>query len=160
MAISGSWGFTNTTASLHDLIPVVIDTASKYAVTTDTVGKTVIRNVTSPQDQEEVITYQGQDIKKVVQTLKNSNPPRNEAGRTINVKLEAKKRLTSSTDDTFVVDLPVSIDLTFRFTKSQYLTSSDLELLLTRMIGALRDSDDSGNTRLDNLMLGQYNPNN
>jgi hypothetical protein len=160
MAISGSWGFTNTSSSLHDVTPVVIDTTTKYAVVSDTVGKTVIRNVTSPIDQEEVITYQGQDVKKVVQTRSNVNPPKNEGGRTINVKLEAKKRLTSSTDDAFVVDLPVSIDLTFRFTKSQYIDASDLTMLLTRIIGSLYDSDDSGNTRLDNLMLGQYNPNN
>jgi hypothetical protein len=159
MAISGSWGVQNTTPASHSLTPILIETDKDYAVVSDGTGKTVVRNVTSPQDQEEFITYQGQDLSRVVQSRRNTNPPKSEAGRSINIKLEGKKRLSSSTDDSFIVDLPVSVDLTFRYTVSQYIDSSDLLAVLYRLLGSLYDSDDSGNTRLDNLMVGQYNPN-
>lgn len=160
MAIVSSWGFTNATAASHDVTPVLIDTAAKYAVTTDAPGKCVIKNITSPIDQVEVITYQAQDIDRVSQSENNAHPPMVKAGRSINVKLEAKKRLTSTTDDTFVQDLPVSVGITFKFVKNSEVNSADLLTLLSRAIGALFDSDDSGNSRIDNMMLMQLNPNN
>jgi hypothetical protein len=160
MAITGSYGFTNNTDATHDITPILIVTATDYAVTTDEAGKCVIKNITSPIDQVEVITFQGSDWPSAVkQTETNAHPASVQSSRSCNVKVEMKKRLTSSVDDTFVVDLPITCDISFRFIKNQYITKNDLLMALRRAVGALFDSDDSGNTRLDNMMMMQFNPN-
>jgi hypothetical protein len=160
MAITGSYGFTNNSDATHAITPKLIDTTTDYAVITDEAGKCVIKNITSPIDQVEVITFQGADWPQAVkQTETNAHPSDVQASRSCNVKVELKKRLSSSVDDTYIVDLPVSCDITFRFIKNQYITKDDLLLALYRAAGSLYDSDDSGNTRLDNMMMMQFNPN-
>lgn len=159
MAIVDSFGFTNNTDAAHGVIPKLINASADYAVTEDTAGKCIIKNITSPIDQVEVITFQGQDVNQIRQSEVNAHPSNVQSGRSINVKLEAKKRLTSTNDDSFIVDLPITCDITFRFVKNSYITSADLTLILKRAIGALYDSDDSGNSRIDNMMMMQFNPN-
>jgi hypothetical protein len=117
-----------------------------------------MKNTTSPIDQQEVITYQASDISIVQQTDKNLYPPKVVEGRVITVKLEEKLRLTSSTDDTFMVDLPVNCNVTFRFTKSQYITEALLKGLLARLVGALQSETD-GSSRIGKMMRMQLNPN-
>lgn len=158
-SISASWGFTNTTDATHGVTPKLIDMSTKYACRKSSDNYARMYNTTSPTDQTEVIIYQGDDISKVNQTLPNLYPPKVQKGRSFNVTVEAKKRLSSSDDPTFCVDLPVNVGISFRFVQSQYITSSDLKAILLRAVGALFDSDDSGNDRIDNLMVGQYNPN-
>lgn len=155
MAISKAWGFTNNTDSTYKLTPKVIDPAS-YALTTDDPGKCVLKNTTSPIDQVEVLTYQASDIKAVNQTEKNMYPPQVEDGRTVTVKLEDKIRLTSSVDDTFMVDLPVSCNISWRFTKNAQVSASDLFLMLARVVGACQTT--AGTSLIGNLMVMDLNP--
>lgn len=159
MAITGSFGWTNNTDSSNNVTPILIDMFHNYAITEDTAGKCVAKNITTPIDQSEVITYQGQDVNVIKQSEVNAHPAQVQSGRQINVKVETKKRLSSSVDDSFIQDLPVTCDITFRFIKNQYITKDDLILVLRRAIGALYDSDDKGGTRLDNMMMMQFNPN-
>lgn len=157
MAIAYSWGFTNNSDSSYTLTPKKVE-PSYYAVTVDDPGKCIMKNTTSPIDQQEVITYQASDISIVQQTDKNLYPPKVVEGRVITVKLEEKLRLTSSTDDTFMVDLPVNCNVTFRFTKSQYITEALLKGLLARLVGALQNETD-GSSRIGKMMRMQLNPN-
>lgn len=159
MAITANWGFTNNTDSTHVVTPKVMDTASSFAVVTDDPGKCVLKNTTCPIDQVEVLTYMASDIATVNQTDKNLYPPRVQDGRAVTVKLEDKLRLSSSVDDTFIVDLPGSVNVTWRFTKSKYMTAEHLLLLFQRLAGAIQDDLNSGSSRLGDLMMMQLNPN-
>jgi hypothetical protein len=156
MALSSSFGFTNTSDSSVDLTPTAVG-MSNYALVTDDPGKCLLKNTTCPIDQVETLTFMSQDINQVNQEEKNVNPPKISGGRVITVKLEAKKRVTSSVDDTFVVDYPVSCNVSFRFAKTQYVTSADLLTMLKRVVGALQDSSTDGYI-LDDLMMQQLNP--
>lgn len=168
MAIISGWGFTNTTPASHPVTPTLIDTDTDYAMITDVAGKCVLKNVTCPLGQEERITFQVEDINKVTRPSDKGDPkkedllypPKLRAGRSINVKTESLKRCTSTTDDTFTEDLPCKVSITLQYTRNPQITAADLKLLVDRAYSSLFDSDDSGNTRLDNLMLMQVNPNN
>lgn len=159
MALSGSLGFTNVTSAVADVTPTKIDYATDYAVTTDDPQKVVMKNITSPIDQIETITYQSQELNVINQEEKNANPPKVAGGRLITVKVEDKMRVTSTSDDTFIVDYPCSCSISFRFSKTQYITAATLETLLKRAIGALQDPSDAS-FRLDELMMLQLNPTN
>lgn len=159
MALSGSYGWTNNTASVADVTPTKIDFAADYAVVSDDPMKVLIKNTTSPIDQIETITFQAQELNQITQEERNANPPKVAGGRLVTVKVEDKMRVTSSTDDTFLVDYPVSCSISFRFAKTTSVTATDLETLLKRAIGALQNSSD-GSFRLNKLMMLQLNPNN
>lgn len=158
MALTSSFGFTNTDDSSVNLTPTAIG-FSNYAVTTDDPGKCVMKNTTCPIDQVETLSFLTQELGTITQEEKNANPPKVSGGRLITVKLEAKKRVSSSTDDTFIVDLPVSCNVSFRFAKSQYVTASDLLTMLKRVVGALQDNSADGYL-IDQLMMQQLNPKN
>jgi hypothetical protein len=156
MSLTSSFGWTNTTDSTATVTPTAIGW-SNYALVTDDPGKCVLKNLTCPIDQTEVISFLCQDIPTVITEEKNVNPPKVSGGRTITVKLEAKKRQTSSTDDTFIVDYPAVCSISWRFSKNQALTASDLLTLLKRAIGALQDASTDGYI-IDELMMQQLNP--
>lgn len=161
MALSGSFGYTNTDdgVSASTVTPVKIDFAADYAVVSDDPMKVVIKNTTSPIDQIETITFQAQELNQINQEEKNSNPPKVAGGRLITIKVEDKMRVTSSTDDTFVTDFPASCSISFRFSKTQHIDNNDMVELLRRAIGALQSAS-TGAFRLDKLMMLQLNPNN
>lgn len=158
MALSGSWGFTNTTASTVDLTPVAIG-LSNYAVTVDDPGKCLMKNLTGPIDQVETLTFMSQELGSITQEEKNSHPPKVAGGRLITAKIEAKKRITSSVDDTYIEDLPCSCNISWRFPKNSQITATDLLTLLKRVVGALQDSSTDGYI-IDQLMMQNMNPKN
>lgn len=155
-AISGSWGYTNTTASTHTLTPVAVDLATNYAKTEDSPGRVVFKNITSPIDQVECIIITSNDLNKISQEEKNLYPPKVQGGRLVSVKAEAKKRLTSTTDDSFIVDYPASCAIQFRFSRNSSISASDMETLLKRALGSIQNSD--GTFAIDKLMLQQLDP--
>jgi hypothetical protein len=156
MSLTSSFGFTNITDSTVDLTPTAIG-MSNYAVTVDDPGKCVLKNTTCPIDQVETLAFMSQDLNQITQEEKNANPPKVSGGRYITCKMEAKKRVTSSTDDTFIEDYPVSCNVSFRFAKNSNVTSADLLTMLKRVVGALQDSSADGYI-LDQLMMQQLNP--
>jgi hypothetical protein len=156
MALSGSFGFTNTTASSVDITPTAVG-MSNYAVTVDDPGKCVLKNTTCPIDQVETITFMCQDLNTINQEEKNVHPPKLGGGRLITAKIEAKKRFTSTVDDTFMVDYPVSCNISWRFSKTQYVDATDLMTMLKRVLGALQDASSDGYL-IDNLMMQDLNP--
>jgi hypothetical protein len=119
--------------------------------------KVVLKNVTSPIDQIETITFQAQELNSLNQEEKNANPPKVAGGRLVTVKVEDKKRVTSSLSDTDISDYPASVSISFRFAKSQYVTAADMAELLERDLGAIFTSE--GRYILDKLMMLKLNPN-
>lgn len=155
-SINESWGFSNTTASSYDVTPVAIGLSTNYAKVEDIPGRVVFKNLTSPIDQAEAIIFTCNELNKINQVEKNLNPPKTSGGRLVSVKVEAKDRLTSSTDDTFVTDLPASVAIQFRFSRNSAINASDMEMLLKRALGAIQNSD--GTLALNKLMLEQLDP--
>jgi hypothetical protein len=156
MSLTSSFGFTNETDSTVLITPTAIGW-SNYAVTSDDPGKCVLKNLTCPIDQVETVTFLAQDLPNIVQEEKNQNPPKVGGGRAITIKLEAKKRTVSSTDDAYIVDYPASVNISWRFAKNQAITANDLLKLLRRALGALQDASTDGYI-LDEMMLQQLNP--
>lgn len=156
MALSYSWGYTNTTAGGDNYNPIIIDMIN-YAVTADQPKKCVIKNITSPIDQPEVITFMCDDRQSISTTETNLHPAPNTAARMISVKVENFKRELSSVDDHYIVDYPIINTISWRFSKNKAFSADDLMLILRRALGAIRDSDGHG-SRLDNMMMEQLNP--
>lgn len=156
MALTGSYGYTNTTPSEYPVYPIALGIDDNYAVTVDDPGKCVLKNTTSPIDQAEEIIFLAQDINYVAQEEKNMYPPKVRAGRSLTVKVENKKRMTSSTDDTFTEDDPISCNISWRFLKSRNITHEDLLAAYLRAGGAI--FDENGQSILAALMLEQLNP--
>lgn len=156
MAVSYDYGYTNTTESTEKYTPIIID-MSKYAVTVDDPELCVIKNITSPIDQPEVISYISSERESIAMTEPNVHPAVSSKARMITVKVEDYKRETSSTNDAYVVDYPITCNITWRFAKNRAFSSADLLAVLTRALGAIKDSDGTG-TRLDNMMMQQLNP--
>lgn len=158
MALTSSFGFTNTSDSLVDITPTAIG-MSNYAVVVDDPGRCLLKNITCPIDQVETLSFMSKELNQIVQEEKNSNPPKVAGGRLVTIRLEAKKRVTSSSDDTFIQDFPVSCAVSFRFARTTYVTAADLLTMLKRVLGALQDSSSDGYI-LDQLMMQQLNPKN
>lgn len=156
MAISGSYGYTNTSKASTGFDAVVIDD-SIYAIVTDEPGLCVMKNTTSPIDQPEVISYIAQEKTTISLTEQNQHPAASTNARMITVKVENLKRMTSSVDDTYITDLPLTCNITWRFARNAAFTKDDLIAILERALGAIRDSDGTG-SRLDNMMMLQVNP--
>lgn len=156
MAIVTSWGFTNTTDSSLNLVPTALDW-DNYAVTTDDPDRCVLKNTTSPIDQVETISFLSQELGTINQDEKNYNPPKVTNARAVTIKVEDKKRVTSTTDDFAVVDLPASCNITWRFSKNSNLTDQDLLEMLKRAVGALQNRLQTGWT-FNSLMMKQLNP--
>jgi hypothetical protein len=156
MAVTYDYGYTNNTHSSEAFTPIVISTGD-YAITVDSPELCVMKNITSPIDQPEVISYISSERESISMTEPNVHPSISQKARMITVKVENYKRESSDTNDAYVVDYPLTCNITWRFAKNRAFSSADLIAILERALGAIKDSDGTG-TRLDNMMMQQLNP--
>jgi hypothetical protein len=159
MAIVSSFGYTNTTASTNTVAPVAVGVSTNYTVDKGTSGKVTIKNLTSPVDQVEAITIMSRDQNWLTQVEPTAFPVKTVPFRMVTVKVEGKKRVTSTTDDTFVQDYPVTTNISFRFPVTAYVTAADLREQLLRLCEVLAINDPTAPTsRIQKLMLNQLDP--
>lgn len=156
MALTSSFGFTNTTASTNLVTPIEDGLVTNYALKADEAETVVLDNKTCPLDQGELVTFRCQDLAKVSSSQTIQNPTKALNGVQYVIKLEDILRTTSTTDPTFKVDEPVVAYLTIRHQKSGNITSALVASIVTRLIGACRKAD--GTWRFDDLMRSALKP--
>lgn len=158
MALTYSLGYTNKSKTgVTDYTPYKIDIAD-YTIPAQTDGLSVMRNNTCPADQEEVISFKVMDKQNVdFKYNKLAHPAPQGAYKAIQVLDEVVLRENSTIDDTYVMDYPITVQLSFRFPVHPAVTDTVLTEVAERVLGSLRDSDGTG-SRLDNLMRGQTFP--
>jgi hypothetical protein len=156
MAKTSSWGFSNTTGSTHKTItPVALGLVTNYALADDQADAVVLDNKTAPLDQQETITFRYREIPKVNTNVTVQYPAPVTVGCQYIVSLEEVLK-TEDASVGYRVDDPIVAQLTIRHPKSGNISSSHIETILTRLVGALYADD--GTCRINDLMRSALKP--
>lgn len=156
MARQTSFGFTNTQVNTNvSISPVDLKVVTNYALKEDEPNQVTEENVTSPLDQPEVLTFRSRDIPVVNSEVTNQYPAPVTTGVQYVIQLD---ELLSTRDDSvgYRVDDPIVAYLTIRHPKSGNVTSSHVQAVVERLIGACYNSD--GSSRFDALMRSALKP--
>lgn len=156
MALSSSFGFSNTTESTNSVKLFKLDVTSNYALVEDEPTKCMETNVTTPVDQPENVSFGCTEIANVASSIKNLYPPKVKGGVQYQVKIEELLSTTSSDDAAFRVDEPIVAYLTIRHPKSSNITTQNIEVVVRRLLSAFYKAD--GTTRIDDLMRSALKP--
>lgn len=154
MAITTQFGFSNTSAQQFTVTPVDLKPVTVYGKVTDLADKVVLSNKTAPLDQDEKLTFTCQQLDKVTSTQELQHPSLARNGVQYVVKLEEILRTADGAD--IIQDEPVVAYLTIRHQSSSYITTSHVEEVFKRLIGACYKED--GTTRFADLMRSALVP--
>lgn len=162
MAINVNFGYQNEGTTVAERVSTVtksgvdIGLTTNYALTADEPDECQIKNVTSPVDQGETITYQCRNISNVATSLENLYPAKVTTGVQYVVKIEDLISVTSDTDPEFRVDLPIVASLQIRHPKSGYISDEVVTTIVNRLLSASMKND--GTWRFDDLMRSALKP--
>lgn len=158
MAITTTFGFTNTTASAKTIAPVDVKMKANYALIEDEPDSCVMSNKTCPIDQGELVSYKCQTVKNVSTAQDVLYPAKVQTGIQYVVKVEDLLSIKSDTDPNFRIDLPIVAYLTIRHTKNGAITDDVIAQVVNRLLGACRKTD--GSWRFSDLMRSSLKPEN
>lgn len=156
MAITTTFGFTNTTASSKTVAPVDVKMKSNYALIEDEPNSCVMSNKTCPIDQGELVSYKCQTVKNVSTAQDVLYPAKVQTGIQYVIKVEDLLSVKSDSDPNFRTDLPVVAYLTIRHTKNGAITEDIVSQVVNRLLGACRKAD--GTWRFGDLMRSSLKP--
>lgn len=156
MAITTSFGFTNTTASTHTVAPTNLKMKTNYALIEDEPESCVMSNKTCPIDQGELVSYKCQTVKNVSTAQDVLYPAKVQTGIQYVVKVEDLLSVKSDTDPNFRTDLPIVAYLTIRHTKNGAITDDIIGSVVNRLLGACQKAD--GTWRFNDLMRSSLKP--
>jgi hypothetical protein len=156
MAMSTSFGFTNTTTAAHRSTtlcdPGVLE---NYALVLDEPTECRLINTTAPVDREEILSYRAKDMNKINTNLNIQNPSPVAGGIQYQVQLEAL--LTTEDAETgFRVDEPIVVQISVRHPKSGNITPFYVSEMIQRAISLMQV--DSGQWRIKELMRSSLKP--
>lgn len=145
MSNVSSFGYTNNAASVTAVTPVAIfgtdDSAVNYGKTADEPNVVVRSNKTCALDQGEVLTTRYNDLKKISTSQTIQNPLPIKDGCQYVIKLEEILRTVDS-NGIIVGDEPIVAYLTIRHQKSGNITSTLIDEVVRRLLGACYASAD------------------
>lgn len=144
MAIVKTWGYTDSKTSEYTVHRPNLDYANDFAIAEDEAGRTVITNITSPIDQPETIRYQYQNVANIYANsgIDPSLMSQNKTGFSVVVQVNDTLRVSDDSEGSIrTLDLPCTAHLVFKFPKSQYIGSTEIETVIARTIGALASTD-------------------
>lgn len=122
----------------------------------------VLTNVEAPLDQPEVLRYSIENIKDIYSGtgINPSYMSQSKKGFSLLVQLNEIARVTSSTDPSFTLDLPVSVHTVIKAPSNRFITADMLLSLLQRLNGAFFSTSDTTNTseQLARMIRGSINP--
>lgn len=156
MAITTTFGFTNTTASSKTVAPTDVKMKSNYALIEDEPNSCVMSNKTCPIDQGELVSYKCQTVKNVSTAQDVLYPAKVQTGIQYVIKVEDLLSVKSDSDPNFRTDLPIVAYLTIRHTKNGAITDDIISQVVTRLLGACRKAD--GTWRFGDLMRSSLKP--
>lgn len=123
-------------------------------------GEFLIKNLTSPRDQEERIRiaysevaniYNGSGISSAFQSPSTK-------GGNILIQLNEVWSETDDTDLTYRVDVPFQAHLVIKFANASFVTAEAVEEALSRLISAVYESGAVTTARLNALLRGSLKP--
>lgn len=155
MANTSSFSFTNTTASSNTITPVEIGEKTNYAEVADQPQEHVRSNITCALDQGELLTIRCNPLDRISTTQKIQYPYTVKDGVQYVVKLEEILRTVNSAGD-IVGDEPIVAYITIRHQKTANITSSIIDTIVKRLLGACYKSD--GTPRWNDLMRSALEP--
>lgn len=156
MALTSRFGFTNTTAQSFKPEVTKIEASTNYALIEDEPSKCVVSNRTAPIDQGERISYSFQKLAKVASDQDILYPATVKDGVQYAIRVEEILSTTDSADPTFRVDEPIVAWLTIRHPSTNRITSTVLDTVVSRLLGAIYKDD--GSTRFGDLMRSALKP--
>lgn len=156
MALTSSFGFTNKSEATDKIAHIAMRTKTDYSLNEDGPDRCVVSNKTTPIDQPELVTYQCGEIKKVPTSIDVVNPAANTAGVQYGVRVDEVLRVTSTTNDSFIEDFPIVMNITVKHPRCGMITSAQIDGVFQRLIGALVKAD--GTTRFNDLMRSALKP--
>lgn len=156
MSRTSTFKFSNTTASTHDVTPIVLGLTSNYALEADTADQVVLNNKTAPIDAMEKVTFRSRAIGQVNHDLNLQYPSPVKGGIQYSVAVEDTLVTEESTDATFRIDEPIVATLSIRHPKSGNITNALVAQVVTRLISCLLRAD--GTWRFDDLMRSAERP--
>lgn len=160
MAITKGFSYTNKEAgdTSRQVTTVKIQPMLNYALIEDEPTRCVLQNTTGSIDQPERLIFQRSDVKNVPVSFTTANPDPNLANIQYGVKLEAVLRVKSTTDDSFIKDLPITTTITFKHPVSEYMSADDVALQVSRILTALQTNSSDLAPRINELMRGSLKP--
>lgn len=147
MAVTKSWGYTNTTDSLVDVVPKKLGVHTNYALISDEPTECVISNTTTPVDQEEILSYRCKRIQTVNTNCTIQHPALVKNGVQYTVSTEAVLRVTA--EDGVITDHPVVVYTVVRHDLSGDIADSDIAAAIVRNLSAFKNDD--GSWKIDKL---------
>lgn len=159
MAISKTWGYGSSTASTEKLTAAVMNVNSDFALLKDEPTECVVGNTGSALDLGENVSYSCVKIPTVASGLDNQYPPAVKSGVQYVIKVEEQVKLTDSGNAAYAEILPVTAYVTIRHPKNGNLTSSDIDTVFARLIGACYKTEGGvTSTRFNDLMRSALRP--
>lgn len=139
----------------------ILNLGSDFRVKSNVAGKEVIlTNITSPVDRPEKIRIGYTDVANVyagtgVEPTVSAPTKR---GVQLLTQVTEVLSVTDDTDPDFRLDLPVSYHLVIKVPSSEYITSTDIQTGIGRLLSSLFDSGVSTTSRLEAILRGALVP--
>lgn len=123
-------------------------------------GEFLIKNITSPTDQEERIRIAFTDIANVYNGSGISSAYQSPSvkGASVLIQLNEVWSETDDTDLTYRVDVPFQAHVVLKFAKANFVTAAAVETAFARLVAALYESGATSTTRLNALIRGSLKP--
>lgn len=156
MAITVSFGFTNTTAQTNALLNgKKLGMFSNYDDKEQTASSVLLRNSTCPIDQEELVSIRTKDLQRVDNNLNIENPSAIKGATEYSVQTQTTATVSDSVTG-LVYQEPIVITTTIRHKKNAVITGSIINTLMERHISSFYA--DNGTERYSKLMTGCEKP--
>jgi hypothetical protein len=156
MAITKSYGYGTDAASTTTVTASSVLPVTGFALVEDEPTSCSLINDSSALDVGEKLSYQCQTIGNVTSGLDNVYPPAVKTGVQYQVKLDEQIALTDSGNPSYKEVLPVVAYINIRHPKNGNISSSDIDTIFKRLVGACLKSD--GTTRFSDLMKSALRP--
>lgn len=163
MAFTSSFGYTDSnSAKTVNVARSNLNFNKDFAETTDGDGLCILTNTTTPLDQKETIRFQTQKISNIYSGagIDPAYSSQNKKGLSLLLQVNDVLRVTSDTDLSYQLDLPLSAHMVIRVPENQHVTAQKVQELALRVVGLLYASDDSTNSvsRLEQMLRGAMTP--
>lgn len=139
----------------------VLNYGADFRVKSDNAGRElVLTNITSPVDRPEKIRMAYSEIANVFNGsgVEPTIYVPSKRGISLLSQVTNSITVTSDTDPSYLATYPVSAHLVLKAPMTEYITASDIEKILGRLISTLYDSGLLTTTRLEAMLRGSLAP--
>lgn len=161
MAKIVSKGFTDTAIPENPvLVRGKLNFAKDFRVKSEN-GKTLIlTNLTSPLDRNEEIMYSVSSIQNIYDKtdIDPSVYAPSKRGISLYAKISETYQVSDDTDAEFVQNLPIKASISISVPASQYITATEVQTIVARLVSTLYETGSESTDRLNALLRGSLKP--